>query len=261
MSRSSLSVSLSSEDALDGFTILPNHVMDNKALSGEAKLIVWYLLRKTKNWEVQLPHLQKEFKLGRDGIRRVFRELNENGYATLVNLGKGADGKWLGSRWQIHVTRIKPPPPEIKGVGFSGGDNTNTGAYVNTDGAKEEEWCRNQSPSAPDSRQSPFDLIREELSNPSKQRGGAAPEKEGCITPPAPNGRCVLTGWPTIEEFEDFLKERDFTDYICAKDQHEKFSNPKARLNFQNMRDWRGVVVRLHQRKMRDRVKDNNRKD
>lgn len=121
------------------------------------------------------------------------------------------------------------------------------------DPISEEEWCRNQSPSAPDSRQSPFDSIREELSNPSKQRGGAAPEEEGCITPPAPNGRCVLTGWPTIEEFEDFLKERDFTDYICAKDQHEKFSNPKAKLNFQNMRDWRGVIVRLHQRKMRDR--------
>lgn len=218
-------------------------------MSINARFTLVFLKSKGKKWEAQMHNLQEELGLGRDALRKVFKELEARGHATLVPV-LGKNGKWAGKRWRVvMVPRQSEKPTVDKDVSVLEIKDS----YESKDGASEEEWCRNPSPSAPDSRLSPFDSIKEELSKPSILPAEGGTQKERCLSPSAPIGRCEFWKQPTQEDFTAFIHERGFEDFICSLTLYERFSNPKATKNWWNMDDWRGVVVGLYRHKMRNR--------
>ena len=79
------------------FVILPNAILTNATLSGNAKALLSYLLSRPSHWKVRISDLQNVLKVGRDRVYRYLRELVSAGYATMTLIQKGV-------RWQFFDT-------------------------------------------------------------------------------------------------------------------------------------------------------------
>jgi len=64
------------------FVVLPNAILENKALSIEAKGLLGFLLSRPPDWQIRLSHLGGELGVGKDRLHRILRELIEAGYVT-----------------------------------------------------------------------------------------------------------------------------------------------------------------------------------
>ncbi len=79
------------------FVVLPNAILTNATLSGNAKALLSYLLSRPSHWKVRITDLQNVLKVGRDRVYRYLRELVAAGYATMTLIQKGV-------RWQFFDT-------------------------------------------------------------------------------------------------------------------------------------------------------------
>jgi hypothetical protein len=77
----------------DPFARIPKTVLNDKRLSWRAKGILSYLLGKPKDWIVQTNDVINHSTEGRDAVRAAFKELQQCGYAVLINTGNGRE--WL----------------------------------------------------------------------------------------------------------------------------------------------------------------------
>jgi hypothetical protein len=80
------------------FSIIENDLIQNSNLTPESRMLIIYLLSFGKGWVFYDSVIRKNFKsLGRDKLRKMFRELKEEGYIKVVPL-RDPKGKVLGSK-------------------------------------------------------------------------------------------------------------------------------------------------------------------
>src|SRR5262249_16471772 len=66
------------------FAIIPNAVLEDRRLSGEARGVLAYLLSRPPDWETRPSHLRHMFSCGKERMDRIMRELIDAGYAGRV---------------------------------------------------------------------------------------------------------------------------------------------------------------------------------
>jgi hypothetical protein len=62
------------------FTTIGNELFDDERLAADEVGILAYLLSRPHNWEIRRPALQRRWKLGRDGMRRIIRSWLRTGW-------------------------------------------------------------------------------------------------------------------------------------------------------------------------------------
>ncbi len=88
------------------FTTLGNNLFSS-GLSAESLGILCFILHLPDDWVLRKGHLQKQFKIGRDKMTRIFKELKEKGYLADLLYIKGEDGKFDGAHYIIYDEPIK----------------------------------------------------------------------------------------------------------------------------------------------------------
>jgi hypothetical protein len=63
------------------FTTVDNRIFDDERLSAEGMGVLVYLISRPDDWQVRLTQLGNKFRMGRDKIQRVMREIIAAGYA------------------------------------------------------------------------------------------------------------------------------------------------------------------------------------
>ncbi len=115
-----------------GWEPVPRALITDVRLQFDTRGFAAWLLAKPPGWEIRagaLPYLLKKERgpgehIGRDKVRRFFRELEAAGYVTRRRMRK-ADGQW---RWQIEFTDTPPTTPTHPGtVDGSAVDGSATG--------------------------------------------------------------------------------------------------------------------------------------
>lgn len=206
---------------LKDYTLLPNHLIDNrKLLSPTTLAIVWYLMRKGDDWEVQFQNIQNEFDIGLRLVRQAFKELEALGYAKLISLPRGDKGGWNGKRWQLEVD-IEPP---IAPIHFG----TVRGCIDVQGSSDAQESCNPDMILSPNgdvsvNREDGLSTtLRSKISKPSKQPPGpkakapgrgmksSACSKEQYVPKYSPDNKLLKrssVNWPSKEWFEQFSSE------------------------------------------------------
>ena len=115
-----------------GWEPVPRALITDVRLQFDTRGFAAWLLAKPPGWEIRagaLPYLLKKERgpgehIGRDKVRRFFRELEAAGYVTRRRMRR-ADGQW---RWQIEFTDTPPMTPTHPGtVDGSAVDGSATG--------------------------------------------------------------------------------------------------------------------------------------
>ena len=75
------------------FTVLPNRILRDEALSYRARGLLCFLLSQPPDWEISSTRLTLEFGEGRDAVRSAIRELVNTGYMQLQKV-QGHAGRW-----------------------------------------------------------------------------------------------------------------------------------------------------------------------
>jgi hypothetical protein len=83
------------------YTVVDNRILNDQALSIEAKGLLCYLLSRPDDWTVSLVHLGKLHKIGRDRLNRIMSEIRDAGYARIVTLRDDASGHLRGTAWVV----------------------------------------------------------------------------------------------------------------------------------------------------------------
>jgi hypothetical protein len=76
------------------YTIIPNDMLNNEALSFKAKGILTYLLSKPDNWNVYMGQLAKASKDGYEAVCSGVTELMDKGYVFRRPIGGDTPGGW-----------------------------------------------------------------------------------------------------------------------------------------------------------------------
>jgi hypothetical protein len=120
------------EKRTGGWEPVPRALITDVRLQFDTRGFAAWLLAKPPGWEIRagaLPYLLKKERgpgehIGRDKVRRFFRELEAAGYVTRRRMRK-ADGRW---RWQIEFTDTPPATPtHPRAVDGSAVDGSTTG--------------------------------------------------------------------------------------------------------------------------------------
>ncbi len=83
------------------YQIIDKIMIDDDRLSPQALGVMTYLLGRPKNWEVLIVQVAKHFKLSKDRIGNIFKELEKFGYARLVTIREKKTTKFGGKRWEV----------------------------------------------------------------------------------------------------------------------------------------------------------------
>lgn len=72
------------------YSVLPNTIPNNTALTAHARLALIYLLGKPKDWKLRIPDLKRALGIGRDKCYQCLSELRAAGYVVMRKVQKGA---------------------------------------------------------------------------------------------------------------------------------------------------------------------------
>lgn len=86
------------------FTIVPNDILDNPAISYRAKGIYAYLRSKPENWEFRMQNIINSSKEGRDAVKASIKELEDAGYLKRCPIRCPETGKFNGWIWYVYET-------------------------------------------------------------------------------------------------------------------------------------------------------------
>ena len=86
----------------DNFLIAHNKLVQNKNLSFQARGLLVMLLSLPTDWVLHKSWIMKEYKIGRDKLNRMFRELKENGYLVEVEMLRGDNGAFTGMNYMVY---------------------------------------------------------------------------------------------------------------------------------------------------------------
>ena len=97
----------------DGFTIVPNHILEDDRLSFEARGVLCYLLTRPDDWTVRVDNLQSVTGYGRDKCRRMITEIIESGYGKREPVIDQKTGRFEGQELVIYdESYADNPEPE-----------------------------------------------------------------------------------------------------------------------------------------------------
>lgn len=160
------------------FTTVPNEILQRTDLSFEALGLLVSLLSRPPNWEVSFEAIQRDRRIGRDKLQRLFCELRQAGYAKIERVYDPEARKLVGSGYTIfdepqsgedatadaHESREpeKPAPsekrdfrrPEKQAAGKAGSHIENTDRSKIQNSEKEARRSRGSSQRQPRSRRS-----------------------------------------------------------------------------------------------------------
>ncbi|NJP39371.1 hypothetical protein [Alkalicoccus luteus] len=91
------------------FTQVCNKIVNNPDLSAQAKGVMLYLLSKPSTWEVNALDIQKHMKNGRDAIKAILKELEQQGYIYKEKQGKSKNGKFDKSVTYVYEDKDNKP--------------------------------------------------------------------------------------------------------------------------------------------------------
>ncbi len=80
---------------IEPYTKILNKIMDNEKLSPLAKLLIFYLTRRPKDWIPRPSDMKRHLQCGERIWRRTLKELKEAGYLRLKSGGNGRGGSQL----------------------------------------------------------------------------------------------------------------------------------------------------------------------
>lgn len=146
------------------FTTIPNEVINHTGLVPLARLAVIYILSKPEDWEVRMVDLRKYLGVGRDLMRRIMRNIVDNGYADLKS-NHGDKGQFIGSGYYFYdspsreteiqsvgdstegrVSRLSVEPSVGQSVPLIKTDNIlNTEPILNTEELQNQDFAKNDS--------------------------------------------------------------------------------------------------------------------
>ncbi len=84
------------------FAQIPNRVLRDTRLSFEACGLLVELLSHADTFIVRMEVIQKQRCIGREQLRRMFKELEIYGYAELITREKSEEGKFRGKYWEVN---------------------------------------------------------------------------------------------------------------------------------------------------------------
>jgi hypothetical protein len=129
----------------NGFTTIPNVIVNDPDLSAKAKGVLLYLASKPDTWAFFMDDISKHFTDGLTAIKSAVKEIEKAGYLTRVKVKNEASGHFAGYDWILHLRKTRQsenpsvgkPDGRIKG-GYSNTEDSNTYAS-NTDVSKTQE--------------------------------------------------------------------------------------------------------------------------
>ena len=93
------------------FTIIPNELICDDSLSGEARALFCYLASRPESWQFLVPEIQKHFK---KPIQKPLKELEQARW--LVRTRKPIKGKGMGFEWVWFVSATKFTNEQIQEI-------------------------------------------------------------------------------------------------------------------------------------------------
>ncbi len=98
--KASTTIHRATKEERGQYTIVSNEILNNPALSLEARGALAYLLSRPDDWNIRLDHLEKTFNIGREKMQRIMRELRDAGYAQLSS-SHAVNGRFGGKKWVV----------------------------------------------------------------------------------------------------------------------------------------------------------------
>ena len=146
------------------FTTIPNEIINHTGLVPLSRLAVIYILSKPEDWEVRMVDLRKYLGVGRDLMRKIMRNIVDNGYADLKSI-HGDKGQFIGSGYYFYdspcretenqsvgdptegrVSRLSVEPSVGQSVPLIKTDNIlNTESILNTEELQNQDFAENDS--------------------------------------------------------------------------------------------------------------------
>lgn len=113
----------------DKYAQISNDLLNDPELSLRAKGLLCYLISKPVTWNVNVNHLYKVCKEGKDAIYSTINELVEAGYIVRVRT-KDSQGRHLGVDYHVYENPQREKP-DVEFPSLEKPDHSNTEALVN----------------------------------------------------------------------------------------------------------------------------------
>lgn len=84
------------------FVSVPNSSARDKRLSIETRGVLAFILSHKEDFDLSAEYLQKELDLGRDKVKKIIRELKENGYLNM-EAAHNKKGNFSGQKWTVYA--------------------------------------------------------------------------------------------------------------------------------------------------------------
>ena len=123
----------------DGYTALPNDIVNDRTMSAKAKGVLLYLASKPDTWNFFMDDISKHFTDGLTAIKSAVKEIEKAGYLTRIKVKDEETGHFKGYNWILDYreTRRSENPP----VGEPNGRVE--GGYSNKEGSK-NDYSKNE---------------------------------------------------------------------------------------------------------------------
>lgn len=86
----------------------------DSSLSFEARGILWYLLSKADDWEIKVPDLMREGRIGRDKVKNALIELANANYLIRPKRFKNNAGQWDWTPYILHEAPVTENPSMVE---------------------------------------------------------------------------------------------------------------------------------------------------
>jgi len=87
----------------ENFLITSNSLAQNVNVSFQAKGMLVLLLSLPDDWVIYKSWIMKEYKVGRDRLNKIFKELSDSGYLICLDMVR-KNGKFMGKNYVIYDT-------------------------------------------------------------------------------------------------------------------------------------------------------------
>ena len=123
----------------DGYTALPNDIVNDRTMSAKAKGVLLYLASKPDTWNFFMDDISKHFTDGLTAIKSAVKEIEKAGYLTRIKVKDEETGHFKGYNWILDYreNRRSENPP----VGEPNGRVE--GGYSNKEGSK-NDYSKNE---------------------------------------------------------------------------------------------------------------------
>ena len=97
------------------FTVINNAIFDDDHLSPESLGVLAHLLSRPNDWSVSLRQLSARFRIGRDKIQRIIREIIATGYMKSFRIRDPETNRYSGIEYIVYdqPQKLQPEKPIV----------------------------------------------------------------------------------------------------------------------------------------------------